>query len=59
MLTAEQQRLKLNVSMKRAPKPSKIFSRKKNKLDTPTIATIENIFLDYEISPAKYFMVAN
>jgi hypothetical protein len=59
VLTAEQQRLKLDVSTKRdifleASKALKETQQKKTKSDTPTIATIENIFLDYEISPAKY-----
>ncbi len=50
---------KLGVSTKReifleASKALKETQHKKNKSDTPTIATIENIFLDYEISPAKY-----
>jgi hypothetical protein len=59
MLTADQQRLKLDVSRRSeifsvASKSLKAIQQKKNKLDTPTIATIENIFLQYEISPAKY-----
>ncbi len=36
------------------PKLSRQFNRKKNKSDTPTIAAMENIFSQYEISPAKY-----
>ncbi len=59
VLTAEQQRLKLDVSMKReifleASKALKEIQQKKTKLDTPTVATIDNILLDYDISPAKY-----
>jgi hypothetical protein len=59
VLTTEQQRLKLDISTKRkifleASKALKETCQEKNKSDTPTIATIENIFLDYEISPAMY-----
>ena len=58
-LTAEQQRLKVDVSTKReqfmeASKALKEIQQKKTKSDSPTVATIENIFIDYEISPAKY-----
>jgi RNA processing factor Prp31 len=35
-------------------KPLRKFDRKKTKSDTARVATIENIFLTYEISPAKY-----
>jgi hypothetical protein len=58
-LTADQQRLKSEVSSRReifldASKALKEIQQKKTKSDTPTVATIENIFLTYEISPAKY-----
>jgi len=43
-LTANQQHLK----------HLRKFDRKKTKSDTARVATIENIFLTYEISPAKY-----
>jgi hypothetical protein len=58
-LTADLERRKLDVSTRReifsrASKALKAVQQNKNKSDTPTVATIENIFLDYEISPAKY-----
>jgi hypothetical protein len=55
-LTADQQRLKSEVSSRREIflDASKEIRLKKTKSDTPTVATIENIFLTYEISPAKY-----
>jgi hypothetical protein len=57
MCRAEQQCLKLDVSTKRNfLEPSNALKRlsRKKKSDTPTIDTIEIIFLDYEISPTKY-----
>ncbi len=56
---AVHQCLKLDISMKRevcseASKSLKEIQQNKNKLDTPTVATMENIFLDYKILPAKY-----
>jgi len=58
-LTAEQERLKLDVSRRReifsvASKALKAIQQSKNKVDTPTVAAIENIFLEFDISPAKY-----
>ena len=58
-LTQEQKRLKADASAKRkafmeASKVLKELQAKKTKLDKPTIATIENILLKYEISPARY-----
>ena len=37
-----------------ASKALKELQSKKTKLDKPTIATMENILLKYEISPARY-----
>ena len=37
-----------------ASKALKEIRQKKTKSDTPMVATIENIFLTYEISPTKY-----
>ena len=59
LLTAEQNQLKNDLSTKRdiflaASKALKEVQKAKTKLDVPTIATMENIFLEYEISPAKY-----
>ena len=58
-LVEEQKRLKEDTSSKQ-----KIFSdasrtheevvAKKTKMDKPTFATVENILLQYEISPARY-----
>jgi hypothetical protein len=58
-LTAEQNQLKHDVSAKRdifltASKALKEVQQAKTKLDVPTIATMENIFLEYKISLAKY-----
>jgi hypothetical protein len=58
-LTANQQHLKSEVSSRReifmdASKSLKEIRQKKTRSDTPTVATIENIFLTYEISPTKY-----
>jgi len=58
-LTADLERLKKDVSTRReifsaASKALKAIQQKKDKSDTPTVATMENIFLQYEISPAKY-----
>jgi hypothetical protein len=59
-LIQEQKRLKTDALAKRkafmeASKVLKELQAKKNtKLDKPTIATVENILLKYEISPARY-----
>jgi hypothetical protein len=58
-LTVEQKQLKQDVSSTRdvfvaASKALKEFQSKKTKVDIPTVATMENIFLQYKISPAKY-----
>jgi hypothetical protein len=37
-----------------ASKALKEVQKAKIKLDVPTIATMENIFLEYKMSPAKY-----
>ncbi len=52
-LTAEQNQLKSDLSTKRdiflaASKALKEVQKAKTKLDVPTIATMENIFLEYE-----------
>jgi len=58
-LLDQQKRLKADASAKRkifaeASKALKDIQSKKSKIDTPTIATMENIFLKFEVSPAKY-----
>jgi hypothetical protein len=58
-LTADLECLKKDVSTRReicstASKALKAIQQRKDKSDTPTVATMENIFLQYEISPAKY-----
>jgi hypothetical protein len=58
-LLDQQKRLKADASAKRkifaeAFKALKDIQSKKSKIDTPTIATMENIFLKFEVSPAKY-----
>jgi seryl-tRNA synthetase len=58
-LSDEQKRLNADASTKRklfydASKVLKDIQSKKSKIDTPIIATMENIFLTFEISPAKY-----
>ncbi len=58
-LSQEQKRLKVDASSKRktfleSSKALKEEQAKKTKLDRPTTATMENILLNYEISPARY-----
>jgi hypothetical protein len=58
-LTVEQERLKLDIFRRHemfsaASKALKAIQQNKNKADIPTVAAIENIFLEFDISPAKY-----
>ena len=58
-LTAEQERLKLDIFRRHemfsaASKALKAIQQNKNKADIPTVAAIENIFLEFDISPAEY-----
>ncbi len=58
-LVKEQKRLKEDATSKRkifyaAAKAYKEIQAQKTKLDKPTVATVENILLAYNISPARY-----
>ena len=58
-LLEEQKRLKEDVASKRkiylsAARAYKELQQKKSKSDTPIVATIENVLLGYNISPARY-----